>query len=84
MQEGKPAILRLNTDEILAGMKRHRLKDLQDLADLIGVSKSTVARQVSGREAPTHMVIAGLSSRLGLKYEKFLLQFDPRKGEGPK
>ncbi|QDH85074.1 helix-turn-helix DNA-binding domain protein [Gordonia phage Dardanus] len=71
------ATLRIDYDEVRKAMKRNGIRSVQTLADdWIGVSLSTLNRQLCGREAPTHAVIAGLVSRLGIRYDRLLVLHD--------
>ncbi|QQM15127.1 helix-turn-helix DNA-binding domain protein [Gordonia phage Banquo] len=59
-------------------MKRNRIDTVETLAvEWIGVSMSTMNRQLCGREAPSHYVIAGLVGRLGIKWDRLLKVSDP-------
>ncbi|AKC03057.1 transcriptional repressor [Gordonia phage Gsput1] len=72
------ATIEIDYDEVLNGMRRNNIANLTVLAeDVIGVSLSTLNRQLCGRSAPTSFVIAGLASRLGIRLDRLLIVRDP-------
>lgn len=73
----RPAELRLNAELVLAVGKRAGLENYFDYANLLCVSLSTFKRQISGRDAPSPTVIAGLHIRLGIDLRRLLVASDP-------
>jgi len=72
-----PAELRLNTDVVRAGMDAKGLTSLDQLADLIGLSRATVVRVMGGHLSPSPAFIAGLRIRLDIPFELALKAIEP-------
>lgn len=69
MQPNRPATLRLRSDAIRGAMASQGITSVDRLAAVIGVSRATAFRIMSGSQEPSAAFVAGLRLRLGLPFD---------------